>query len=215
MLSGMNDAIHYSPLMKDRFRGFMPVVVDVETGGFDPHTDALLEIAAITLRMDPERRIHPAETLACHVQAFPGARIDPKALAFNGIDPDHPFRGALPEAEALRRVFNPIRKALKESGCHRAVLVGHNAAFDLSFINAAVKRTAFKRNPFHPFSTLDTVTLAALAYGHTVLAKAAELAGIPWDNREAHSAIYDAQRTAELFCKVVNRWQELNRPHAG
>ena len=204
----MNE-IHYDPLMKERFRGFLPVVVDVETAGFHPETDALLEIAAVTLRMDAGRRIHPAETLACHVQPFPGARLDPKALAFNGIDPGHPFRGALPEAEALKHIFNPIRKALKASGCHRAILVGHNAAFDLAFLNAAVKRTRFKRNPFHQFSTLDTVSLAALAYGHTVLAKAAELAGIPWDNREAHSAIYDAERTAELFCKVVNRWAEL------
>jgi ribonuclease T len=141
------------------------------------------------------------------VQPFPGANLDPKALAFNGIDPDHPFRDALPEKPALNHVFQPVRKAVKASACNRAVLVGHNAAFDLSFLNAAAARCDIKRNPFHPFSTFDTVTLAALVYGHTVLAKAAQLAGIPWSNQEAHSAVYDAERTAELFCQVVNQWE--------
>ena len=198
----------YNPAIGRRFRGFLPVVVDVETGGFDPRQDALLEIAAVTLRITNGEHLEPAETLTRHVQPFPGANLDPKALEFNGIDPDHPFRDALPEHEALQAIFNPIRKAVKASGCNRAILVGHNAAFDLSFINAAAARTAFKRNPFHPFSTFDTVTLAALAYGHTVLAKAAQLAGLEWDNKEAHSAVYDAEKTAELFCRIVNRWED-------
>jgi ribonuclease T len=207
----MNESL-YNPAMGRRFRGFLPVVVDVETGGFDPRQDALLEIAAVILRLDARGQVAPAQTLSCHLEPFPGARLDPKALAFNGIDPYHPFRDAIPEREALERLFQPVRKALKASGCHRAILVGHNAAFDLGFLNAAVARCGHKRNPFHPFSTLDTVTLAALAYGHTVLAKAIQLAGLPWDNQEAHSALYDAERTAELFCTVINRWQ-VSQPH--
>ena len=203
----------YNPVISRRFRGFLPVVVDVETGGFDPRRDALLEIAAVTLRMSNGNRLEAAETLSCHVQPFPGAHLDPKALEFNGIDPDHPFRDALPEREALRTILAPIRKAVKASGCNRAILVGHNAPFDLSFINAAVERTSFKRNPFHPFSTFDTVSLAGLAYGHTVLARAAQLAGMDWDNGEAHSAIYDARGTAELFCRIVNRWEETAPNH--
>jgi len=200
---------YYNPEMANRFRGFLPVVVDVETGGFDPKRDALLEIAAVTIRMASDRRLEPAETLACHVAPFPGANLDPKALEFNRIDPDHPFRDAKDEREALRMLFGPIRKAVKASGCNRAILVGHNAAFDLNFLNAAVERTQCKRNPFHPFSTFDTVSLAGLAYGHTVLAKSAQLAGLSWSNSEAHSAIYDAQKTAELFCRVVNRWDDI------
>ncbi len=203
---------YYNPDMAQRFRGFLPVVVDVETGGFDPQNDALLEIAAVTIRMASDGRMEPAETLSCHVKPFPGANLDPKALEFNGIDPDHPFRDALDERDALRAIMGPIRNAVKASGCKRAILVGHNAAFDLNFVNAAVARTAFKRNPFHPFSTFDTVTLAGLAYGHTVLAKAARLAGMDWSNSEAHSAIYDAQKTAELFCRVVNRWEDAAVP---
>lgn len=197
----------YNPDIANRFRGFLPVVVDVETGGFDADRDALLEIAAVTLKMDDSGSLHLAETHSCHVEPFPDANMDPKALAFTGIDPHHPFRDALPEREALRHISNPIRKAVKASGCNRAILVGHNAFFDLGFINAAVKRSGFKRSPFHPFSTFDTVSLSGLAYGQTVLAKAVAAAGIEWDNSEAHSAIYDAEKTAELFCTIVNQWR--------
>jgi len=199
----------YSPRIAHRFRGYLPVVVDVETGGFEARTDALLEIAAVTLRMDEAGVLHPGETVAAHVEAFTGANVDPKALAFNGIDPGHPFRMALPEGEALQKVFSVVRRAVKQSGCKRAILVGHNAFFDLGFLNAAVARVGSKRNPFHPFSTFDTVSLAGLAYGQTVLAKAAEASGMRWDSGAAHSAIYDAERTAELFCTIVNLWAEI------
>jgi ribonuclease T len=202
-------SIEYSPRISGRFRGFLPVVVDVETGGFEAKTDALLEIAAVTIRLDESGLLHPAETVATHVEAFTGANVDPKALAFNGIDPGHPFRMALPEREALQKVFSVVRRAVKQSSCKRAILVGHNAFFDLGFLNAAVARVGTKRNPFHPFSTFDTVSLAGLAYGQTVLARAAEAAGIRWDSGAAHSAIYDAERTAELFCTIVNLWAQI------
>lgn len=197
---------HYDPAIALRFRGFLPVVVDVETAGFDAARDALLEIAAVTLRTDADGRLEPAETAHAHIVPFPGANLDPRALAFTGIDPYHPFRLAVPERQGLESVFGTVRRAVKSSGCRRAILVGHNAAFDLGFVNAAVGRAAIKRNPFHPFSTLDTVSLSALAFGHTVLARAVQLAGLAWDERQAHSAIYDAERTADLFCAIVNRW---------
>jgi ribonuclease T len=192
-----------------RFRGFLPVVIDVETGGFNADTDALLEIAAVTIEMNEQGMLHPGMEVECHVEPFPGANLDPKALAFTGIDPDHPFRFAKPEKEALEAIFKPVRQMVKKHNCNRAILVGHNAFFDLSFINAAVERCGIKRNPFHPFSTFDTVSLAGLAFGQTVLAKAAVAAGMEWDGKEAHSALYDTQKTAELFCNIVNRWQHL------
>jgi ribonuclease T len=197
----------YNSAISQRFRGYLPVVVDVETGGFQAATDALLEIAAVILRMDEQGQLQLCETISCHVQPFEGAHLDPKALAFNGIDPYHPFRQALTEKQALEHVFGPIRAAVKASACKRAILVGHNAFFDLGFVNAAVERTKYKRNPFHPFSTFDTVTLAGMAYGQTVLARTAIAAGIPWDPDAAHTAIYDTEKTAELFCHIVNRWQ--------
>ncbi len=198
-----------NPLIARRFRGFLPVIVDVETGGINAQTDALLEIAAVIVRMDWRGYLHPAGTLAHHVQPFPGARLDPASMAVNGIDPDHPFRFAVPESEALSAIFREIRREVRETGCTRAVLVGHNAFFDLAFLNAAAARAQIKRNPFHPFSSFDTVSLAGLAYGQTVLSRALRAAGLDWDEREAHSAIYDAERTAELFCRIVNRWKDL------
>ena len=193
-----------------RFRGFLPVVIDVETAGFNAKRDALLEVAAVLLQMDDEGMLSRRETIACHVEPFPGANLDQESLEFTGIDPYHPFRMAKPELEALEHIFKPVRRAIKESGCNRAILVGHNAAFDLSFLNAAVARSGIKRNPFHPFSTFDTVSLAALAYGQTVLARAVKAAGFDWDSEKAHSAVYDTERTADLFCSVINRWNEFN-----
>ncbi|THD10398.1 ribonuclease T [Metallibacterium scheffleri] len=193
-----------------RFRGFLPVVVDVETGGFEARRHALLEVAAVLLEMDADGRLQPVHTVSTHVEAFPGALLDPKSMEVNGIKPDHPLRAARLEADALEYVFAPIRKAVREQSCQRAILVGHNAGFDLGFLNAAIARCACKRSPFHPFSCFDTVSLAGLAYGQTVLARALQAAGIEWDAAQAHSAVYDAERTAELFCTIVNRWQSLS-----
>jgi ribonuclease T len=193
-----------------RFRGYLPVIIDVETGGFNPKTDALLEIAAVLLRMDELGHLHIEETHSCHVEPFPGANLEESALAFTGIDPYHPFRLAKSEHDALRQIFTPIRHAVKTSGCTRAILVGHNPAFDLSFVNAAVERCKIKRNPFHPFGTFDTATMGGLAYGQTVLARAVKAAGLEWNNDSAHSALYDAERTAALFCTIVNEWTSLS-----
>ena len=190
--------------MSRRFRGFLPIVVDVECGGFNPNTDALLEIAAVLLEIQGDGSLLPGESWRYHVQPFPGAKLEAASLAVTGIDPFHPLRPAIPEKEALTRLFKDIRRAMKDNDCTRAVLVGHNAYFDLNFINAAIARTDMKRNPFHPFTAFDTATLAGVAYGQTVLGKALLAAGIEWDAGAAHSAAYDAQKTAELFCKICN-----------
>ncbi len=194
-----------------RFRGYLPVVVDVETAGFNPQRDALLEIAAVTLQINEAGLWQRKKTHHCHVLPFEGANLEPSALEFTGIDPYHPFRYAVSESDALKKIFKPIREDVKTTHCSRAILVGHNPSFDLSFINAAAKRTSMKRNPFHPFSTFDTATLGGLIYGQTVLAKGVMAAGIQWDPKEAHSAIYDAEQTADLFCKIVNVWHQASR----
>lgn len=194
--------------LASRFRSYLPVVVDVETGGFDAQRDALLEIAIVLVEMDAAGRLVRGATHSTHVAPFAGANIDPRSLEVTGIDPDHPLRGALDEREALEHVFKPIRTALKQQDCTRAILVGHNASFDLGFLNAAIRRTGHKRSPFHPFSTFDTVTLGGLAFGQTVLGKALVAAGLGFNAKEAHSAVYDAEQTADLFCFVVNTWTE-------
>jgi ribonuclease T len=195
--------------MAQRFRGFLPVIVDVETGGFDSERHALLEIAISIIHMDEEGLVHADTIVSTHVEPFAGSELDPRSLEITGIDPGHPLRGALPEKEALDLIFKPIRTAMREGECQRAILVGHNAAFDLGFLNAAIRRTEHKRSPFHPFSCFDTVSLAGLAFGQTVLSRAVEASGRSWDAREAHSAVYDTERTAELFCDIVNRWKRL------
>src|SRR5690606_1384740 len=195
--------------MARRFRGYLPVVVDVETGGFNCQTDALLEIAATIIGMDEQGLLYSEHTYFHRVEPFEGANIEQAALEFTGIKLDHPLRMAVTEDVALTEIFRGVRKSLKAYDCKRAVLVGHNSSFDLGFLNAAVLRTGIKRNPFHPFSSFDTATLAGLAYGQTVLAKACQAAGIAFDAREAHSARYDTEKTAELFCGIVNRWKEM------
>lgn len=180
------------------------MVVDVETGGLNSSTDALLEIAAVLIEIDAEGRLSRGATHSFHVKPFEGANIEPASLAVTGIDPFHPLRPALDEKDALTRIFKEVREAVRRNGCKRAILVGHNASFDLGFVNAAVARVQIKRNPFHPFSSFDTVTLAGAALGQTVLAKASLALGLEWDNAAAHAAAYDAERTAELFCRISN-----------
>lgn len=197
--------------MKERFRGYLPVVVDVETGGLDELINPLLEIAVVTVGLTDEGRFIPDVEKSTHVTAFEGAEYNQRSLELNGIDPDNPLRAARSENEALSYVFQPVRQAVRDAGCTRAILVGHNAAFDLKFLNAAVERCGVKRNPFHPFSCFDTVTMAGLALGQTVLAKSCEAAGLEWDSSEAHSAVYDTRMTAELFCYVVNEWEDRHK----
>ncbi|SBS38723.1 Ribonuclease T [Marinomonas spartinae] len=195
--------------IKDRFRGFLPIVIDVETAGFNQKTDALLEIAACILRMDENGELYTNETLSFLVKPFEGANLEKAALDFTGIDPYDPNRAHIEESDALTQIFSKVRKELKSAGCKRAILVGHNAAFDHGFLNAAIERAQIKRNPFHPFSSFDTASLAGLMLGQTVLAKACEVASIPFSNAEAHSAKYDTEKTAELFCEMVNRLKRL------
>lgn len=196
-------------LMAQRFRGFLPVVVDVETGGFNADSDALLEIAMVTLKMDDDGYLQPNETLSANIHPFDGANLEQEALDFTGIDPFDPERDAEFEIDALTPMLQTVRREIKHYGCNRAVLVGHNAHFDHGFLRAAIDRNDIKRDPFHPFSSFDTASIAAIALGQTVLAKSCKVAGIEFDNNEAHSAAYDTFKTAELFCYIVNRYKDL------
>lgn len=185
------------------------MIIDIETAGFDARKNALLEIAAVIVEYDDNEELIITESHAAHIIPFENSTLDPSALKFTGIDPYHPFRMAVTENEALHKLFLPIRHAVKRNLCTRAILVGHNPTFDITFLNAAIERTKIKRSPFHPFSTFDTATLGGLMYQQTVLAKIGKAAGMNWDNEQAHSALYDAKQTAEIFCKIVNRWKQL------
>lgn len=196
-------------LLKNRFRGYLPVIIDVETAGLNARTDALLELAAITVKMDENGLLQPDKKCHFHIQPFEGANINPDSLKFNGIDINNPLRGAIAEQIAVSELFKMVRRAQKEAECQRSIIVAHNAAFDQGFLMAAVERTGVKRNPFHPFSTFDTATLSGFMFGQTVLVKACQAANIAFDGKQAHSALYDTERTAELFCYMVNRLKAL------
>lgn len=196
--------------MKQRFRGFLPVIVDVETTGIDPQKNGLLEMCVVLLDMNEAGHLYPKEHYFEHILPFKDAVLDAESLAFNQIDPFQPLRFAVDEKLALERLFAPVAQAVKQAHCSRAVLVGHNAWFDLLFVKEAAKRTGVVL-PFHAFTCFDTATLAGMAYGQTVLAKAVKEAGIAFDQSEAHSAIYDAQKTAELFCEIANSWPVVDK----
>lgn len=208
-MSDYDEETTINTLMAERFRTYLPVVIDVETGGFNAATDAILEVAAVVPEITDDGVMQIEQTFFQRIIPFEGANIEEAALKFTGIDPFHPLRIARPERDVFQSMFKMIRESMKAKGCKRAILVGHNAHFDHGFIRAASERHNLKRNPFHPFSSFDTATLAGLAYGQTVLSRACEAARIEFDDKEAHSARYDAEKTAELFCKIVNRWKEM------
>ena len=213
MTETQNAPLNYN-LLKNRFRGYYPVIIDVETAGFNAKTDALLELAAITLKMNEDGLLEPDQKCHFHIQPFAGANINPESLKFNGIDVDNPLRGAVPELEAMTGLFQMVRRGQKAADCQRSVIVAHNAAFDQSFVMAAAERTGIKRNPFHPFGMFDTATLSGFMFGQTVLVKSCQAANIAFDNKQAHSALYDTERTAELFCYMVNHLKNLGGfPH--
>ena len=210
-MSLVNSESALNPTIKlsDRFRTYLPVVIDIETGGFNAKTDAILEISAVMLTMDKSNELIIDQSFFSRVIPFEGANIEESALKFTGIDPYHPMRIAKPEKEVFRTIFKIVRESMKVNTCNRAILVAHNSHFDHGFINAAAARHNLKRNPFHPFSSFDTASLGGLAYGQTVLSRACEAAGIEFEDNKAHSANYDAEKTAQLFCGIVNKWQEL------
>ena len=189
--------------MRTRFRGYLPVVVDLETGGFDDTVHSLLEIAAVTLDFEDQHLV-ARDRHRWAVVPHPDTLVEEASLRVTGIDLNDPGRGAESELEAVRELFRIVRAEVKRHGCQRAIVTAHNAHFDHGFIHAAATRNGVKRSPFHPFSVLDTVALAAVHYGHTVLSEACGRAGIDYDADRAHSAAYDAEITAGLFCAVVN-----------
>jgi ribonuclease T len=190
--------------------GMLPVVVDLETTGVDYNQHAILEIACIFVHCD--KKLSPHESVFHeHVKAFSGAKTDPKAMSLHGIPLHHPFRFAKSEKEVLEALNEELGQQLQEQKCHRAILVGHNAHFDLSFLNASYNRTGVK-SLFHRFCVLDTVTLSAALLGETVLAKALYKTRIGFNPGLAHGALYDAKQTAKLFCHLMNSVRPSAKP---
>ena len=149
------------------------------------------------------------ESIRFHIEPFEGLNVDKDALEFLKLDLKHPLRSAVEEKFALNEIFKIINIQKSKYECSRAILVGHNAFFDHSFLLEACIRNNVKKSPFHPFSLIDTVSLGVLATKQTVLARICKELEIPYDNEEAHSAAYDAMVTAQVFCKIINEF-DLN-----
>ncbi len=192
-------------MLKNRFRKYLPVVVDIETGGFDPELNAILEIA-ITLIEEQDNKFVVGETYRHHINPFENSIIEKESLDFTKIKLDHPLRNSIDEKDAIKDIFKIINKIKNKYECSRAILVGHNAHFDMSFLDAAMKRNNIKKTPFHKFSVIDTVSLGVLATGQTVLARICDQLGIDYDNDQAHSAAYDTLVTAKVFCAIFNSY---------
>jgi ribonuclease T len=195
--------------ISERFRQFLPVVIDLETGGLDPNKHALLEIAATPILYDTRYGFYYDDIFHEHVKPHPSTQIDQQALAINQIVVDSALRFAVEETYAIKTLVQWINAYLKKTSCSKAIIVAHNAHFDLRFLINAMTRSSNERCPLHRFSTLDTVTMSALVYGETVLAKALNKARIDFNENNAHGALYDTWKTAQLFCQIVNLFPSL------
>jgi len=195
-------------MLKDRFRKFLPVIVDLETGGFDSKKNAILEIA-IQLIDEEDSKLILGDSYRYHINPFEGLKVDKESLEFLRLDLNHPLRSAVEEEYALKESFKIINKHKSKYECSRAILVGHNAFFDHSFLKEACNRNNIKKSPFHPFSLIDTVSLGVLATQQTVLARVCKELDISYINEEAHSAAYDAEVTAQVFCKIINDYDSF------
>ena len=101
--------------MKTKFRKYLPVVVDLETGGFTPSSDAILEIAITLINYDREFSV--GETHRFHIDPFPGLKIHQDALEFTKINLEHPLRNAVSEQEALQSIFKIINQTIFFINC--------------------------------------------------------------------------------------------------
>ena len=187
----------------ERFGGLLPIVVDMETSGINPDSNAILELASIVLYLNDKLDLQCGNFFSCHVRPFPSSKIDPSSMYINTIEIENPFRLALSEEEAINRLFRFVYMNLRNFGCRKAVLVGHNANFDLAFLESARKRYKID-SPFHTFTVIDTATIGAVFYGKTVLANVVNASNMRFNPKLAHSAIYDAKITTDLFCSVTN-----------
>ncbi len=195
--------------ISERFRGFFPVIVDVETAGFNPATDALIELAACTVTFNDQGQLVRDESFHANILPFAGANMEKSNLDFLGVDPYDVNRHALTEEAFLKPLFKTLSKKAKAANCTRCILVGQNGHFDHSFVMAAAQRVDPKKCPFHPFSVIDLATLSMVLLGQSVLRVAVETAGLEFDTARAHGAEYDAEIETDLFCWLMNRYQEL------
>jgi DNA polymerase III subunit epsilon len=166
------------------------VVVDLETTGLRPGSSRICEIGAVRVR-----EFELTEEFELLVD--PGVPLGAAISALTGLH-DSELRGQPHPSVAVRRF-------LEFAG--DAVLVAHNARFDLSFIDRETERLTGGRlaGP-----VVDTVGLARrLLAGRTRRAGLASLAQFfGTETRPCHRALPDAQATAEILVQLIGLAQE-------
>ncbi|SFL88032.1 3'-5' exonuclease [Shimia aestuarii] len=163
------------------------VVFDSETTGLLPHKDEVVQLGAVRV---VKGRIVPGEKIDQLVD--PGIKIPPASTKVHHIT-DAMVAGA-PDIEQVSREFHHFSRG--------AVIVAHNAPFDMAFLRRQAKSMDIEWD--HPI--LDTVLLSAVLFGasetHTLDALCDRL-GVTIPDHLRHTALGDAQATAEVLCRML------------
>ncbi|MGR3712345.1 MAG: exonuclease domain-containing protein [Shimia sp.] len=163
------------------------VVFDSETTGLLPHKDEIVQLGAVRVLRG---QIVTGETINRLVN--PGRPIPPVSTKVHHIT-DAMVADAPPLAPVAAEFHHFARDA---------VIVAHNAPFDMAFLH----RRAKEFNLAWPHPVLDTVLLSAVLFGttetHTLDALCARL-GVTIPEHLRHTALGDAQATAEVLCRML------------
>lgn len=164
------------------------VVFDIETTGFSPVHDRIIEIGAVKVEKGEIKErfssfVNPDVPIPLEIEKLTGIH--------DGMVVDAPM----------------IEEALPHflEFCQDAVLVAHNASFDMSFIIENTHRLGMKKE----FTYVDTVGIARLLLPHQAKHKldaVAKTLGISLENH--HRAVDDAEATAEIFLKFIPMLRE-------
>lgn len=163
------------------------VVFDTETTGLQPHKDEIVQIGAVRV---VKSKIVPGEQIDILVD--PGMKIPPASTKVHGVTDAMVFGAPkiVPASQTLHGFATD------------AVLVAHNAPFDMAFLHNHEKDAGLVWD--HPI--LDTVLLSAVLFGRTEVHTLDALCDrldvvIPPELR--HTALGDAHATAEVLCKML------------
>ena len=180
--------------------------VDIEASGPVPALYNLVSIGAVIVSKH-EHRYGP-EQERFYVELKPIAPgFDPGAMKVHGITREHLETHGVPSDEAMRRLAAFVENRLRKTG-GRAVFVGHNAAFDWSFISWYFERYQIP-NPFG-YKALDSKSLAmgrlGIGWSETNKERLEELLYLPpQDKSLTHRADYDAYYQALILGALLNR----------
>lgn len=161
------------------------VALDLETTGFDPEKDAIIEIGAVKFRGDKI-----LDTFSSLVN--PGRKVPYKVLHLTGLS-----QSELDEAPPLRSLLRPLEEFVGGN-----VIIGHSVEVDLAFLR--------RWGLFYLNQYLDTFELSSIFVPYAArysLAKLAQTLGIEAGTH--HRALDDAMTSMRLFNALLDRALDL------